>query len=713
MRLVLLLSAIVLCAGCPREKAPPVTPRTQPQRTGAGWQPAGFGGAGAFLSVHAHPRRKNVVYAASDVAGVLRSTDGGGSWEIRSVGLGNYEVASLALDAFEPDTLYAGVGAYPKNPRAGLYVSRDAGASWQHLPSSAQRGIFFRKFRTVDSIAPDPTRPRTLLVGSVAGGVWRTTDGGKTFSRVLEAPTTQVLPDMPDGQDEVKAPYPAFVSFVRFDPSRPQRVYAGIYGVGIYRSEQAGAGGWQSVSDGLPPSPQVKDLAIGPGTTLYAALGKAGVYRSDGGRWRAVNTDLPLKQGWIPAVVVDPRDPNLALVAVASYEVPNVWRTTDGGKRWVGQDRFEVEVQHNPTRLWSRRPTLSFWLSLDPADPKRAFLTDYWGISRSDDGGVSWRETVQGALNTCVTSLLVEGSTVYSTYMDAGLLRSGDGGASWTPVMPRSYDAKLAGHYWRYAIARGATTYHFTTLDPWNHKHSRVLRSEGGDAFWDVSLEIPRATGNLMGGALLGLAVDPSASSTVYVSQDGGKVWVTRDSGKTWRPTDGQPGGSSHTGALAVDGANRVFAGMLTDGLWRSADGGKTWRRLLPKQDTIWQVLPAGDALYVSSGGDANLHRSRDGGETWQRLTDFRQPDPGDGVGEQGMAIAIDPRDPKHIVFSRLDTSHSADASSGLTESRDGGVTWRSANEGLGLLNIGSLAFAADGTLYAGTRCGGVWRRAP
>jgi photosystem II stability/assembly factor-like uncharacterized protein len=411
-------------------------------------------------------------------------------------------------------------------------------------------------------------------------------------------------------------------------------------------------------------------------------------------------------------VAAHPRDADVALAVVASYDVPNVWRTTDGGGRWSGQDEFEVEQRHNPTRLWSRRPTLSFWISLDPADPQRAFITDYWGISRSDDGGARWQEIVNGAQNTCVTSLLVDGNNIYSTHMDAGLLRSTDGGTSWTPLMPRSYSAKLAGHYWRYAIAPGAAPHHFTTLDPWNDKHSRVLRSERGAGPWRIVFETPRARGTLMGGALLGLAVDPRTPSTIYVSQDGGRIWTSRDSGGTWQVTRGQPGGTSHTGALAVDGKGRVYAGTLREGLWRSTDGGATWRRLLVQQDTIWQILPAGAALYASSGGDANLYRSNDGGESWQRLTDFRQPDPGDGVGEQGMAVAVDPRDPRHILFSRLDTSHSADASSGVVESRDGGATWRPASEGLGLLNVGSLAFAPDGTLYAGTRCGGVWRRA-
>ena len=76
------------------------------------WQPAGFDGAGNFNLVEFDPGVPGVVYAASDVAGVLRSADNGQTWENRSKGLGNLEVDSLAVDPFDSNRLYAAVGAF-------------------------------------------------------------------------------------------------------------------------------------------------------------------------------------------------------------------------------------------------------------------------------------------------------------------------------------------------------------------------------------------------------------------------------------------------------------------------------------------------------------------------------------------------------------------------------------------------------------------------
>ena len=74
------------------------------------------------------------------------------------------------------------------------------------------------------------------------------------------------------------------------------------------------------------------------------------------------------------------------------------------------------------------------------------------------------------------------------------------------------------------------------------------------------------------------------------------------------------------------------------------------------------------------------------------------------------MAIAVDPDDPDHIFFSRLDAWHSSDAGSGVVESADSGLTWTALNDGLRLPKVSVMTFSPDGTLYAGTNCGGVWR---
>ena len=690
------------------------------------WQPAGFGGAGNFDGVFFDPQQPGVVYASSDVAGVFRSTDYGDHWEMRSVGLGNYEVSSFAVDPFDSNTLYAGVGAFASSQRAGIYVSHDAGLTWQHLPSTFTHAITFRRFRTINAIVPDPDHRGTILSGSRESGIWRTTDGGASWTQVYAAPLTSAPLFVPY-EDDPADPHPAPVAMVVFHPLVSNRVYAALDGWGVIRSTNRGAT-WQAANSGLPAQATVKYLAVGSGDVLYAAVGEDGVYRSDnrGVSWYAIGgfpPDVTLgEDAWVSSVAVHPANSDTAYLTLTTYQHPSVWKTTDGGATWMQTGDVTVDPVNNPTEAWSVNfpgdfywpYTRSWQVTLDPHDPNRLFYVHYWDIVRSEDSGAHWKNRIVGAQNTCVTALAVDEDTLYATHWDAGLLASTDQGATWTAVLPSTVnDSALSGHYWRIAFARvGATKYAYTTADAWSwqHNYGQVLRSTNGSA-WTAVFTHPRPEGTWMGGQMLGLAVDPATPSTLYVTQDGGQVWKSADNGTSWVPTVGQPGvDRSFTFALDVDGQHRIYVGTLRDGLYRSSDGGRSWQPTLPAQGTVNDVLAVAGAVYAAAG-DANLYRSTDGGDTWEKLTDFSPFADGDDVSDQGMAVAVDPQDPSHIVFGRRDNWHTADAGPGVVESVDGGDTWTPINEGLRHLSISALTISPSGDLYAGTACGGIWRR--
>ncbi len=713
------LSLVLWCA-----VAAAVVPCSSPA---AAWEPAGFGGAGNFLSVHFDHNQPGVVYAASDVAGVFRSTDYGETWEVRSAGLGNVEVSSFAVDPFDPAILYAGVGAFGESNRAGIYVSNDRGLSWHHVASSYGNGITFRKYRTADAIAPDPFSQGVILSGSRGNGVWRTTDAGASWTQVCAAPQTS-RPLFNDGtidDDPETVPYPAPVSVIDFAPDDPAVAYAGFDGFGVMRSSTGGtAGSWQPVNTGLPPEPAVKSLAVGSGGILYAAIATDGVYKSTdgGGSWGPANAGLPSlgEDAWVSSVAVEPSSPPTAYLTLATYDGANVWKTTDSGASWVPKGDVTYDPVNDPTELWSRDPTMSWYLAIDPHDPERIFYTGYWDIIRSDDGGEHWVSAIVGAQNTCVTDLLVDTDhpvaqpdVLYATHMDAGLLASTDNGSTWAMVVPREYDNTLAGHYWRIAITRvGDTKYHFTTCDPWGWEYGRVLRSTDGVNWVSVHDE-PRSQGSatpLMAGCILGLAADPSTPSTLYFTQDGGQVIKSTDSGSTWSPTSGQPGYDAFTYALTVDENGHVFAGTHGGGLWRSEDGGVSWERVFVERDWIYHAVASPGAIYATTGEDPDLHRSTDGGDTWHQLTNFDLVDYGDGVGAHGMAIAANAGNPQCLLFSRMDTWHPADAGAGVAGSNDNGFTWTELNDGLRHYNVSALAFGSDGEAFLGTWGGGIWR---
>ena len=700
-----------------------------PTTKAADWQPAGFGGAGNYLSVVFDPRTPGVVYLASDVAGVFRSSDYGETWEFRSRGLGSYEVPSLAIDPFDPETLYASTGAFAESDKAGMYISRDAGLTWQHLPATAAHGIAFRNNRTLRAIAPDPARPGVILSGSRARGIWRSEDAGESWTQVYAPPMTSArlhrvsAGTMVDDPDET--PYPAPIAALVFDPADPEIVFAAVYGFGVVRSAAAGAAGsWQAVNEGLPAQAVVLDLAIGRGGRVYAALERDGVFRSrDGGlTWETVNSGLPLDDLRALSLAVHPEDPDTAYLSTAPLPRPDdyhaaIWKTLDGGESWRVAGKVGFDRRVSPTETWRYYPTEGWQLALDPHDPERLFFTEAWSVNRSDDGGASWQGKVRGAQNTCVTDLAIApepgaaaGYRIFSTHRDAGLLASDDRGTTWRAILPRvnAQYRRLAGHYWRVASvpdAGGPKVY--VTASPWHQDYTQLLASRDLRV-WDSLYAEPEPDAPWSAGETY-FAADPTDSNRLYLLQDGGRLFRSDDRGATWQPTEGQPSARRFM-ELLVDRTGTIFAASFWSGLWRSADRGATWQRVLPGIDLIWDLEDAAGGLYAAAD-DGNLHRSRDGGVTWQRVSDFPyDPDP-DGTGNQVLAVAVDPADPEHIVMSRVDHWHPADGSEGLYESRDGGGSWQPANAGLGHLRIGRLLFAPDGTLYAGSLCGGVWRR--
>ena len=689
---------------------------------GPRWEPAGFGGGGAFICIAFDPAHPGVVYACSDVSGVFRSTDRGEHWEMRSVGLGNFEVSSLAVDPFDSTTLYAGVGALTESTRAGMYLSHDAGLTWTLLADTKAKGMTFRRMRTLDAIAPDPTRRGVILAGTRGSGIWRSVDSGATWTQVLAAPPTSATLFQPGAvpDDPTTSPYPAPVSTIVFDPVNQSTVIAGLDGAGVYRSTAAGVdGSWTPASSGLPAQAKVRDVAISSGGTLYVALASAGVYRSPnrGASWTSASGNLPLAGLEVSSVAAHPTNPQVAYVTLVTYEVPSVWKTTDGGSTWAPQGNVTFDPRNNPTRAWDQGQTYAWQVRLDPFDPDRVYYVDFWAITRSDDGAANSAEKIVGAQDTCITSLTVDtdhpagqADTLFATQWDAGVVASTDQGATWMAVQPSEWQADVVGHYWDFAVIRvGGTKYYLTTSTTGDPETSRVQRSTDAVS-WTTVLSLPTPAAGFVGA--VSLAVDPRNPATLYAAIDGAGVYSSTNGGATWAPTPGQPGSNAFTYALEVDSQGRIFVGTLNDGLWRSTTGGSSWTRVLDELGTVFHAAVAPGAVYAAgTGDDINLYRSPDGGESWQRVSDFPEIDDGDGVGLHGLAVAVDPADANHLFFSLSDSWHNTDAGAGVAESTNGGATWSWVNSGLGLLSASVLTVGPDGTVYAGTSCGGIWRR--
>ena len=237
------------------------------------WRQIGPPRAGRARALAGVPTRPNVFYIGFDNGGVWRSTDFGSTWIPLFDQQPTGSIGAIAVATSDPNIIYVGTGAGIIRPDLavgdGVYKSTDAGKTWNHL------GL--RDSQMIANIEVDPRNPSRLFVAALGHpygpnperGIFRSTDGGATFQRVLYAD------EYTSGND------------VQIDPSDPNTVYAalwqqqqgfyenGAFGGtdgGIYKSTDGGTT-WKKLTNGLPPVIQA-NLAIAPSNPklIYAMI---------------------------------------------------------------------------------------------------------------------------------------------------------------------------------------------------------------------------------------------------------------------------------------------------------------------------------------------------------------------------------------------------------------------------------------------------------
>ena len=287
-----------------------------------------------------------------------------------NAGLEDYSAYELAMDPQTPSTIYAGTN------EGGVFKSLDGGQSW-----------------TAANI--DPHHPGTIYAGAREGGVFRSADGGTTWEATSRSSIGLL-----------------FIYDLVMDSQEPATLYAGSGGGGVYKSEDGGMT-WSEANSGLSNT-SVSCLAIQPNTpgTLFAGTYGGGVFRTtDGGNdWTEVNTGL--SNLTINALAADPLN---ASVAFAATWGGGVFKSLDGGSSW----------QSCNTGLLN---TYAFALAIDPNNSDIVFAGMNDGVYKSQDGGASWAKVTDYYGNSIAFDPF-DSNIIYMAGW--GLFRSGDGGASW------------------------------------------------------------------------------------------------------------------------------------------------------------------------------------------------------------------------------------------------------------------------------------------
>ncbi|HEX7018986.1 MAG TPA: hypothetical protein VF159_03180 [Gemmatimonadaceae bacterium] len=706
------------------------------------WREIGPYRAGRARAVTGSPAGgTNVAYIGFDNGGVWRSTDFGSNWQPLFDNEPTGSIGAIAVPMTDPNIIYVGTGAGIIRPDLamgnGMYKSTDAGKTWTHLGLDDTWMIA--------QIDIDPTNPARLFVAALGHpygpnaerGIFRSTDGGQTFEKVL------YKDEYTSGND------------VRIDPVDPKTVYAALWqqqqsyleggsfggtSGGIFKSTDGGTT-WRQLTEGLPNVLQA-NLALAPSNpkVVYAMVagqtaaargpegfggGTVALYRSsDGGEhWtmvqgqgvqgHAVDT-RPLARiggGDLPTLAVDPTNENVVYSASVV-----MWRSEDGGATWSavrgapGGDDYQ--------KVW-----------VSPVDPKVIVAVSDQGGVVSANRGESWSNwyTQPTAAMYHVTTDNTFAYRVCSGQQDSGSAcvksRSNDGEITfhdWHPVNIQEYgeaapDPRNPDEV--YGSARtGVSLYDRTTGQTTSVGPSTEQR---GTQYGRNVRTMPILWSPLRPDVLY------YASNVVWKSTDHAHSW-TRISPDLARQTWSVPASVGKYASQVTPSAqgsitgfsasprnpNVLWAGTDDGNIQVTRDGGAHWTNVTPAAIKPWTRIFNLDAGHFDDGtayaaantmriDDNNPHfwRTHDGGKTWTEI------DNGIAPGNVANSIREDPRTPG-LLYAATDQQ--------VWVSFDDGNDWRSLRLNMPAISVRDLEVKDDSTclcsdLVAGTHGRGFW----
>ena len=300
------------------------------------WRCIGPYRGGRALAVSGIPGDPTTFYFGAVAGGVWKTTDAGGTWLPLTDQTPISSVGALAVAASDHNVIYVGTGeAAPRGDMTygdGVYKSVDGGKTWSN--------IGLKDSRQIGALIVDPTNPNIVLVaafGHAFGpnserGVYRTTDGGQSWTRVLYKDEQTGAIDVTFDPHNAKIVYAALWQARR----QPWNFSSGGPGSGLYRSGDGGVS-WTRVSgNGLPGGILGRihvSISGADPSRIYAMIEakEGGLYRSDdaGAHWQRVNDDGRLSQrAWyFSTILADPKH-----VDTVYAENTGLFRSTDGGK---------------------------------------------------------------------------------------------------------------------------------------------------------------------------------------------------------------------------------------------------------------------------------------------------------------------------------------------------------------------------------------------
>ena len=654
------------------------------------WRSIGPYRGGRVLAVSGVPGDPYTFYFGGVAGGVWRTTDGGLNWNPLFDKEAVSSVGAIAIAESNQNVIYVGTGEACIRGNIsygnGVYKSTDAGKTWVN--------VGLKDTQHIAAVIIHPSNPDIVLVAALGHaygpnsdrGVYRTTDGGKTWEKVL-------YKDDKTGAIDVG-----------FDPNNPNVVFAALYevqrtpwslssggpGSGLYKSVDGGAS-WKHLEDHGLPSGIMGRIGVSvsgaDSNRVYAlmeAKDASGLYRSDDGgdTWTKINDDQRLTQrAWyFTHIFADPKSVDTVYMLNTG-----MFRSTDGGK-----SLSLLPAPHGDHHaLW-----------IDPTDPRRMINGNDGGATITVDGGKSWT-TQYNQPTAQFYHVAVDNQFLYHVY---GAQQDN----STVSIASRSDDGYIGRQHW-YEVGGGESGY--VVPDPRDANIVYAGGNQGAITRWDKrtmqALDITAWPVDYSGHGAKDMkyrmqwtepiVLSPhnpdvlyTAAEVVFKSTDHGQSWsvISPDLTRNDKSKQESSGGPITKDNTSVEYYDTVFtlaeSPVQKDLLWAGTDdglvqitrdGGKNWTNVTPKGMPEWSLV----SLIEASPHDAGtayialdchklddlkpyIYKTTDYGKSWTKIVN------GIPDGAYVHAVREDP-EKKELLYAGTET--------GIFVSFDGGGNWQ------------------------------------
>ncbi|MGH7559895.1 MAG: WD40/YVTN/BNR-like repeat-containing protein, partial [Gemmatimonadales bacterium] len=709
------------------------------------WRNVGPDRGGRSVAVSGVKGRANEAYFGATGGGLWKTTDGGENWAPVTDGqITSASIGAVAVSETNPDIVFIGTGETCIRgnimPGDGVYKSTDAGRTWTH--------VGFRESHGISKIRIHPTSPEIVFVASFGKysapsperGVFKSTDGGQTWRRVLYRDDKTGAIDIVIDRNNPDVLYAALWEAYR----REYQMSSGGPGSGLFKSTDGGET-WTELtrSPGMPSGVVGRiGVAVGANSTRVYALvenEKGGLFRSDdgGASWTLVNENRAIRQRafYYTHVFADPKNPDVVYMQNTA-----LFRSADGGKTTTSIGQGTHGDHHD---LW-----------VDPDDPAHLVVGNDGGGAVSITTGSRWTaqdfptEQFYHVVTTKHIPYHVCGSQQDNSTLcipfnwnaGAAAFRFGGGGGGGAGgAAPR--DPTSGGMAVSYVAGGGEPGYIAPDpLDPdifysgtnngrYVDKFNRRLGTsrEVNPYPWFYSGE-PAKDIRERWQWTFPIIFSPVDPKTLYVSSQ--RLWRTTDAGRTWTALSGDltrrdPATLGHSGGPITGDMNgpEVYATIFSVGpgkrdvnvIWTGSDdglvhvtrdGGKTWTNVTPRDMPDLGRVSQIDASSFASGTTyisvrrpllddfaPYIWKTSDYGRTWTRIVNGIRPD------AYVHAVREDPTR-RGLLYAA--TQH------GVYLSYDDGASWQALRLNMPDVPIADLIVEGN-ELVIGTHGRGFW----